>query len=81
MSKIIQCRNCGRVFAFSAEDQRKFQLRGWHDPIRCQRCIENRKRHRQDPYWGWESTMGHAHQARTGHRRVNYPFHVVGGFR
>lgn len=27
MSKIIQCRDCGRVFVFSPEYQRKFKLR------------------------------------------------------
>ena len=81
MSKIIQCKDCTRVFSFSEEDQRRFQLRGWKAPIRCKRCIEKAKRRRQDPYWGWESTMGDNLHAPKGHKTVNNPFHVVGGYR
>lgn len=81
MSKILQCKDCTRVFSFSEEDQRRFRLRGWKDPIRCKLCIERAKQRRQDPYWGWQSTMGDNLHAPKGHKRVNYPFHIVGGFR
>ena len=81
MSKIIQCKDCTRVFSFPEDQQAWFQKRGWADPIRCKRCIARAKERRQNPYWGWQSTMGDSLHAPKGHRRVNYPVHVVGGFR
>ncbi len=81
MSKIIQCKDCTRVFGFSEEQQAWFRKRGWPDPIRCKRCIERARERRQDPYWGWQSTMGDNLHAPKGHQRVHYPVHVVGGFR
>ena len=81
MTKYIQCKCCTRVFAFPEEDQDAFRLRNWSPPVRCPKCRKLAKLRRADPYWGWLSTMGTAHPAKKGHRRVNYPFHVVGGFR
>ena len=81
MEKIIQCKDCMRVFQFPEDQQEWFRRRNWADPIRCKRCIEKAKMRRQNPYWGWEITMGCKMPAKKGHRRVNYPVHVVGGFR
>lgn len=81
MAKIIQCKDCTRVFSFPEDQQAWFRKRGWADPIRCKRCIARAKERCQDPYWGWQSTMGDKLHAPKGHRRVNYPVHVVGGFR
>lgn len=81
MSKIIQCKDCTRVFSFSDEQQEDFRRRNWADPIRCKKCIEKAKMRRRDPYWGLESTMGSGQPAKKGHRRVKYPVHMVGGFR
>lgn len=81
MDKIIQCKDCSRVFQFSTEQQKWFRERNWSDPIRCKSCVEIARRRRKDPYWGWQSTMGDNLHAPKGHRRVNYPAHVVGGFR
>ena len=81
MNKYIQCKECTRVFTFPEEDQKAFSLRGWVAPVRCARCRAIAKKRRSDPYWGWQSTMGGSLPARKGHRRVNYPVHVVGGFR
>ena len=39
------------------------------------------KERRKDPYWGWEATMGSGVSIKKRHHRVNYPVHVVGGFR
>ena len=81
MNKYLQCRACTRIFTFPEEDQRAFQRRGWKDPVRCARCREKAKECRKDPYWGWESTMGSSASMKKRHHRVNYPVHVVGGFR
>ena len=81
MTKYIQCKECTRVFAFSQTDQEDFCRRGWHEPVRCARCREIAKKRRSDPYWGWESTIGSSASMKKRHRRVNYPAHVVGGFR
>ncbi len=81
MTKYIQCKDCTRVFGFSEQLQKVFEERNWPDPIRCKSCIESAKERRRDPYWGWQSTTGCGLPAKKGHRRVNYPVHVVGGFR
>lgn len=81
MTKYIQCKDCTRIFEFSERRQKFYQERHWPDPIRCNCCIERAKERRHDPYWGWQSTMGGGLPAKKGHRRVNYPLHVVGGFR
>ena len=81
MTKYIQCKDCTRIFGFFEDQQKWFRARNWPDPIRCKRCIKRAKQRRADPYWGWASTMGGGLPAKKGHRRVNYPVHVVGGFR
>lgn len=81
MKKYLQCKDCTRVFTFTEENQEDFRKRNWPDPIRCMRCIQRTKECRKDPYWGWEATMGSGVRVKKRHHRVNYPVHVVGGFR
>lgn len=81
MMKYLQCKDCTRIFVFTEEKQEDFRRRNWPDPIRCSRCIQRVKERRKDPYWGWESTMGSSASMKKRHHRVNYPVHVVGGFR
>ena len=81
MKKYLQCKDCTRVFTFTEENQEDFRKRNWPDPIRCMRCIQRTKERRKDPYWGWEATMGSGVSVKKRHHRVNYPVHVVGGFR
>lgn len=81
MTKMIQCKNCGRIFAFGDAQQEFFKERSWEPPVRCEECRKLAKQRRKDRYWGWQSTMGGTIPAKKGHRRVNYPAHVVGGFR
>lgn len=81
MKKYLQCRDCTRVFAFTEENQEYFRKLNWPDPIRCTRCIQRAKERRKDSYWGWDSTMGSSACTKKRHHRVNYPVHVVGGFR
>ncbi|MBR1972020.1 MAG: zinc-ribbon domain containing protein [Oscillospiraceae bacterium] len=81
MAKYLQCKECTRIFSFPEEDQEAFRQKGWCEPVRCARCREVAKKRRRDPYWGWESTMGNSIGIKKRHHRVNYPVHVVGGFR
>lgn len=81
MTKYIQCKDCTRIFEFSERRKKDYKERNWPDPIRCNCCIARAKERRRAPYWGWQSTMGGGLPVKKGHRRVNYPVHVVGGFR
>lgn len=81
MTKYLQCKECTRIFTFSEGQQKSYQKRNWPAPIRCPLCQERAKERRKDPYWGWESTMGSSASIKKRHHRVNYPVHVVGGFR
>ena len=81
MTKMIICKDCFVLFSFSQKQHEYFQKQGWDDPIRCPCCRDRQKKRRQDPYDGWETTMGNTLHVRKGHRRVHYPPHVVGGFR
>ena len=40
--KYIVCKDCGRVFLFSAKSQNHFQNKGWEPPKRCKCCREFR---------------------------------------
>lgn len=81
MTKYLQCKECTRIFTFSEGQQKSYQKRNWPAPIRCPLCQERAKERRKDPYWGWEATMGSSASIKKRHHRVNYPVHVVGGFR
>ena len=40
--KQILCRDCGRIFSFTAEKQKQFSERGWNPPKRCKKCKSER---------------------------------------
>ena len=81
MGKYIQCKDCGRIFAYVEDHQLDFLGNARKVPTRCAWCLERIKERRKDPYWGWESTMGSSASIKRRRRRVNYAVHVVGGFR
>ena len=81
MSKYLQCKECTKIFSYPESQQQDYRKRGWPAPVRCTRCQQISKERRSNPYWGWESTMGSSASMKKRHRRVNYPAHVVGGFR
>ena len=41
--KSIVCRDCGKVFTFSVQDQLFYEKKGWDSPKRCKACREHRK--------------------------------------
>ena len=42
----MTCADCGREFAFSAEEQRFFREKGFDPPKRCKECRQARKEQR-----------------------------------
>ena len=46
--KVIQCRDCGAEFVFTAGEQSFFSERGFMDPVRCPACRSQRRRERND---------------------------------
>jgi CxxC-x17-CxxC domain-containing protein len=43
--KSIKCRDCGEEFVFTAGEQTFYKERGFqHEPTRCKRCREDKKR-------------------------------------
>ncbi len=43
--KIIKCRDCGEEFVFTSGEQAFYKERGFqHEPTRCRRCREEKKR-------------------------------------
>lgn len=43
--KSIKCRDCGEEFVFTAGEQAFYKERGFqHEPTRCRRCREEKKR-------------------------------------
>jgi len=36
--KYIVCKDCGKKFLYSADQQRRFESRGWAAPKRCKHC-------------------------------------------
>jgi len=36
--KFIVCKDCGKKFLYSAEQQKRFESRGWSAPKRCKNC-------------------------------------------
>jgi hypothetical protein len=43
----LTCADCGRQFAFSAEDQRYFREKGFDPPKRCKECRAAKKAQRE----------------------------------
>ena len=39
----IFCKECGKMFSFTAENQKMFDNRGWDPPKRCKRCRTRRE--------------------------------------
>jgi DNA replicative helicase MCM subunit Mcm2 (Cdc46/Mcm family) len=44
----LTCADCGREFAFSAEEQRFFREKGFEPPKRCKECRQAKKAQRGD---------------------------------
>ena len=44
----LRCADCGREFAFSAEEQRFFREKGFDPPKRCKECRQAKKEQRGD---------------------------------
>jgi len=44
----LTCADCGRDFAFSAEEQRFFREKGFDPPKRCRDCRQAKKEQRGD---------------------------------
>ena len=43
--KVIKCRDCGEEFVFTAGEQAFYKERGFqHEPTRCRRCRDEKKR-------------------------------------
>jgi hypothetical protein len=42
----LTCADCGREFAFSAEEQRFFREKSFEPPKRCRECRQARKEQR-----------------------------------
>ena len=40
--RYIFCRDCGRVFTFSAGAQKHYKRKGWNEPKRCKCCRDRR---------------------------------------
>ena len=73
MEQRTRCKDCGS----------KITCRAGVRPssARCPSCKKLARERYDDVYFGWESTMGCPYIVKRGHRRVRYPFHVVGGYR
>jgi hypothetical protein len=48
----ITCADCGREFAFTAEEQAFFREKGYHPPKRCKECRQAKKEQRGDDRGG-----------------------------
>ncbi len=46
--RTLTCQDCGQSFAFSADDQEFFALKGYTEPKRCPSCRQARKAERGD---------------------------------
>jgi CxxC-x17-CxxC domain-containing protein len=43
--KVLKCRDCGEEFVFTAGEQTFYKERGFqHEPTRCRRCRDEKKR-------------------------------------
>src|SRR2546428_4385262 len=51
--KSIKCRDCGEEFVFTAGEQAFYKERGFqHEPTRCRRCRDEKKRQGTGPATG-----------------------------
>ncbi|MCL5026107.1 MAG: zinc-ribbon domain containing protein [Chloroflexi bacterium] len=41
--RVLTCRDCGRSFIFSREDQRRYIQKGYLEPKRCPACRQARR--------------------------------------
>ena len=73
MEQWTRCKDCGSKITCHKGRQTS--------SARCSKCSELAQARYNDIYFGWESTMGCPNIVKRGHRRVRYPFHVVGGYR
>jgi len=46
--KIIKCKDCGKEFVFTAEEQAFYAEKGFVDPVRCKECRLARKQNQQN---------------------------------
>ncbi len=46
--KVLQCRDCGKDFVFTAGEQEFYAKKGFSDPARCRDCRIARKKARGD---------------------------------
>jgi len=45
VDKVLKCRDCGEEFTFTAGEQTFYKERGFqHEPTRCRRCRDEKKR-------------------------------------
>jgi hypothetical protein len=44
----LTCADCGREYAFSAEEQRFFREKGYSPPKRCRDCRRGKKEQRRE---------------------------------
>lgn len=65
-ARILICVDCQKPFAFSEEEQRFYQQRGFRIPVRCLDCRAARRAARNadlirnaDPDGSWTETLGH----------------------
>lgn len=42
-NKILRCQDCYNKFIFTTQQQEKYLLNGWQDPIRCPSCRARKK--------------------------------------
>ena len=77
--EVLYCRDCHKLFVYSEEERHYFTQKGWKPPCRCSACRKAKRERIQDPYDGWESTMGSFRNARRGHRRVHYSGLIIAG--
>ncbi|MFI3292604.1 MAG: zinc-ribbon domain containing protein [Rikenellaceae bacterium] len=67
------------MFAFTEEQQQQYKENKWFEPRRCPAC-RNAQRQRNDPFEGWNCTMGANFRHKQRHSRVAYAPYTVGGF-
>jgi CxxC-x17-CxxC domain-containing protein len=65
-TRLLTCIDCQKPFAFSEEEQRYYQQRGFRIPVRCLDCRAARRAARNadlirnaEPESSWTETLGH----------------------
>lgn len=84
-SRLLICIDCQKPFAFTDEEQRFYQQRGFRVPVRCLDCRAARRAARNadlirnaDPEPSWTETLGHYGGA-TGNSRNGSSGRRTGG--